>query len=62
VADVLDRPVLAEVPAKVSIARAVDAGVIARRLPDALARPASELLGRLGLLPVAGKRARGAAA
>ena len=38
VADVLDRPVLARVPVRASIARAVDAGVLAARLPDVLAR------------------------
>ena len=62
VADVLDRPVLAHVPVKVAIARAVDAGILAPRLPDHLARPASEMLGRLGLLPVGGGRTRGEAA
>lgn len=62
VADVLDRPVLARVPVKVAIARSVDAGVLAHRLPDVLARPASELLGRLGLLPVGRGPARGEAA
>ena len=50
VADVLDRPVLVEVPVRPGIARAVDAGVLAQRMPDVLARSAGELLGRLGLL------------
>lgn len=50
VADVLDRPVLVEVPVRPGIARAVDAGVLAQRTPDVLARAAGELLGRLGLL------------
>jgi hypothetical protein len=50
VADVLDRPVLVEVPVRPGIARAVDAGVLAQRMPDVLARGAGELLGRLGLL------------
>ena len=50
VADVLDRPVLVEVPVRPGIARAVDAGVLAHRMPDVLARGAGELLGRLGLL------------
>lgn len=50
VADVLDRPVLARIPAVPEIARAVDAGVLAARLPDALARPVTLLLSRLGLL------------
>jgi hypothetical protein len=48
--DVLDRPVLARVPARASIARAVDAGVLSARLPDALARPAARLLTRLQLI------------
>jgi hypothetical protein len=47
---VLDRPVLAEVPVRAAIARAVDAGLLPTRLPDVLARPVHEALGRLGLL------------
>ena len=50
VADVLDRPVLARVPLRPAIARAVDAGVLASRLPDALARPVARLLEGLKLL------------
>ena len=50
VAGVLDRPVLAEVPVRSAIARAVDAGLLPARLPDVLARPVHEALGRLGLL------------
>lgn len=57
VSDVLERRVLAHVPVRTAIARAVDAGVLASRLPDALARPASEVLGSLGLLPVRGQAA-----
>ena len=38
VSDVLGRPVLAEIPIDPSIARAVDAGLLASRLPDGLAR------------------------
>jgi hypothetical protein len=49
--DVLDLPVLARVPVRANVARAVDAGVIASRLPDPIARAASALLGRLGMLP-----------
>jgi MinD-like ATPase involved in chromosome partitioning or flagellar assembly len=49
VRDVVDRPVLARVPVRPPIARAVDAGVLAARLPDALARPAARLLSRVGL-------------
>jgi hypothetical protein len=50
VADVLDLAVVARVPVRASIARAVDAGVLAARLPDAIARPTARLLGRVGLL------------
>src|SRR6266516_781357 len=50
VAGVLDRPVLAEVPVRTAIARAVDAGLLPTRLPEVLARPVHEALGRLGLL------------
>ena len=48
--DVLDRPVLARVPMRAAIARAVDAGVLAARLPDPLARSTARLLTRLELL------------
>jgi hypothetical protein len=58
VSDVLDLPVLTRVPVKFPVARAVDAGVLATRLPDQLARPAAELLQRAGV--VTGRR--GAAA
>ena len=50
VADVLDRPVLARVPVRSAIARAVDAGVLSGRLPESLARPTARLLARIGLL------------
>jgi hypothetical protein len=50
IADVLGRPVLARIPSKDSIARAVDAGILATRLPDALARPAVTAMRALGLL------------
>jgi hypothetical protein len=50
VGDVIDRPVLGRVPVRTPISRAVDAGVLAARLPDALARPTARLLGRLGLI------------
>ena len=43
-----DLPVLARVPVKSLIARSVDAGVLAGRLPDPLARAASDLLDRIG--------------
>jgi hypothetical protein len=50
VRDVLDRPVLARVPYKAPLARSVDAGVLAARLPDPLSRPAARLLARVGML------------
>lgn len=50
VADVLDRPVLARVPVRPAISRAVDAGVLASRLPDALARPVARALVAVDLL------------
>lgn len=51
VADVLDRPVLTRIPARAAIARAVDAGILAARLPDALARPVRRLLTQLDVMP-----------
>lgn len=48
VSDVLGVPVLATVGVRSSIARVVDAGVLAARMPDALVRPARELLARVG--------------
>ena len=48
VAEVLDVPVLARVPVRAAIARAVDAGVLATRLPEPLARAAGDLLHRTG--------------
>ena len=48
VANVLGVPVLATVSMRASTARAVDAGVLPTRLPDALARPAREVLRRIG--------------
>lgn len=45
--DVLDLPVLTRVPVRPAIARAVDAGVLALRPPDALARAAARLLDRV---------------
>jgi hypothetical protein len=50
VEECLDRPVLAEVPVRAAVARAVDAGLLPVRLPEVLARPVGEALGRLGLL------------
>lgn len=45
--DVLDRPILVRVPVRAAIARAVDAGVVALRPPEALARAADRLVERL---------------
>ena len=55
VEDVLGVPVLAVVEARTATARAVDAGVLASRMPDTLARPLRGLLARLGA--VDGERA-----
>ncbi|HXY93861.1 MAG TPA: hypothetical protein VEP49_15370, partial [Acidimicrobiia bacterium] len=49
VGDVLGVPVLVRVPFRDQIFRAVDAGVLAARLPDALARSAADLLARIGV-------------
>ena len=48
----LDLPVLARVPVRAVVARAVDAGVLGARLPDLLTRPVGKLLADLGLLGV----------
>jgi hypothetical protein len=48
VEDVLGVPVLATIPARTSIARAVDAGVLPTRLPDSLGRPLHHALLRVG--------------
>jgi hypothetical protein len=58
IAEVLDLPVLARVPVKEAIARAVDAGVLAARLPEPLGRASAELLRRIGV----GRGQRGEAA
>ena len=49
VSEVLDLPVLARVPVKDAIARAVDAGVLPTRLPEPLARPATEFVRKVGV-------------
>ena len=56
--DVLGVPVLARVAVRSAVARAVDAGVLATRLPDSLARPAGDLMHRVRSL----HNRRGAAA
>jgi hypothetical protein len=48
VEDVLGIPVLATIAARTSIARAVDAGVLPARLPDALGRPLHHALLQVG--------------
>jgi hypothetical protein len=48
VANVLGVPVLATVSMRATTARAIDAGVLPTRLPDALARPVRALLRRIG--------------
>jgi hypothetical protein len=57
IADVLGIPVLARVPVRDAVSRAVDAGVLAARLPDVLGRAAMLVTARAGVTP-----ARGAAA
>ncbi|MET0627509.1 MAG: hypothetical protein ABW033_03525 [Acidimicrobiia bacterium] len=51
IADVLDTPVLARVPIRDTVARAVDAGVLAARLPDVLGRAAMLVAARTGITP-----------
>jgi hypothetical protein len=48
VGDVLGVPVMATVAVRSSVARAIDAGVFPARMPDAVLKPARELLKRLG--------------
>lgn len=50
VEDVLGAPVLAVVEARAATARAVDAGVLASRMPESVARPLHGALTRLGAL------------
>ena len=49
IGEVLDLPVLARVPVKEGISRAVDAGVLPTRLPEPLARAATDVVRRLGV-------------
>jgi hypothetical protein len=58
IADVLGVPVVARVPFREQVFRAVDAGVLAARLPDSLARAASDVTTLVGRGPAR----RGAAA
>lgn len=48
VADVLGRPVVARIPVRDTIARAVDAGVLPTRLPEPLERAVRDALTRVG--------------
>jgi hypothetical protein len=48
IGEVLDLPVLARIPVKDTIARAVDAGVLPTRLPEPLARAATDVVRRVG--------------
>jgi len=58
VSDVLDVPVVARLPVKSQIGRAVDAGVLASRLPEPLARAAATFVERL--IAPTGRRGRAA--
>ena len=49
IGEVLDLPVLARIPVKEAIARAVDAGVLPARLPEPLARAATDVVRRVGV-------------
>ena len=49
IGEVLDLPVLARIPVKEGIARAVDAGVLPTRLPEPLARAATDVVRRVGV-------------
>ncbi|CAB4771119.1 MAG: hypothetical protein F2723_01405 [Actinobacteria bacterium] len=51
IADVIGRPVIARVPVREVIARAVDAGVLPTRIPEALERAARDALNAVGLNP-----------
>lgn len=59
VADVLHRPVLAHVDVRPSIARAVDAGVVAQRVPADLFRAGEAVLDALGFAVTVGGRVAG---
>ena len=50
VSQVLGRPVIARIPTRVAIARAVDAGVLPTRLPEPLAKAAAQILRELGIV------------
>lgn len=50
VGQVLGRPVVARIPTRAAIARAVDAGVLANRLPEPLSRAAAQIFRELGIV------------
>jgi len=57
IAEVLGTPVIARVPLRDTVARAVDAGVLASRLPDVLGRAAMLVTARTGITPAHGAAA-----
>jgi len=57
VADVLGVPVIARVPVRDTIARAVDAGVLSSRMPDVLGRAAMLVTARTGVADAPGAAA-----
>lgn len=56
VSDVLGKPVLAHIEVRPSIARAVDAGVVAQRMPATLVRAGEAVLDALGFASAVGGR------
>jgi hypothetical protein len=57
IAEVLGTPVIARVPMRDTVARAVDAGVLPSRLPDVLGRAAMLVTARTGVAPASGAAA-----
>jgi hypothetical protein len=57
ISDVLGVPVLATIPVRAPIARAVDAGVLAVRPPEALVRGIARVVGALPLPSARGRAA-----
>jgi hypothetical protein len=57
IVEVLRLPLLGAVPLRPDVARAVDAGVLAARLPKSLERSARRIVERLGLAGRAGRAA-----
>ncbi len=50
VGQVLGRPLVARIPTRAAIARAVDAGVLTNRLPEPLSRAAAQIFRELGIV------------